>query len=287
MVLGPQGNPVKYDLHGKPLKNMTESVKIEAVNEEVVVLGPQGNPVKYDLHGKPLDENYPPLPTDEQKQIIKDFVNKNPDLGGMTTKYNKYFPPPCNRAGSWEYDPEITWIQTYTGRRFTPTKPLVDAIVLEDIAHPLSMQCRFSGHTNFFYSVAQHSVLVSYICDEKCALYGLLHDASEAYIVDIPRPIKKSLKEYVDLEKLMQEAICERFGLEKEMPESVKKADDLLLMTEARDLMSPLRDGWGYNHIKPLPFKIQSMDSKEAEQKFIERFCELTGVSAKWFGKNL
>ena len=143
---------------------------------------------------------------------------------------------PCDMFGSWEYHENETWIQTYTGRRFNPTKPIIDSIVLEDIAHPLSMQCRFSGHLSCFYSVAQHSVLTSYICDKKDQLHALLHDASEAYIVDIPRPIKRKLKEYVSLEKVMQDAIFERFNLSKKIPESVKKADDIILETEARDL---------------------------------------------------
>lgn len=247
-----------------------------------MVLDPQGNPVEYDLPGKPIDEGYPPLPTTEQQQLIKEFAKKHPQLENV----KDVPPPPCNATGSWKYKEELTWIQTYTGRRFTPTDPLVNAIVLEDIAHPLSMQCRFSGHTDHFYSVAQHSVLVSYICDAKDALWGLLHDASEAYIVDIPRPVKHCLKEYVALEKVMQEAICDRFKLDKEMPESVKKADDLLLMTEARDLISP-RDGWGYDHIKPLPFNIQAIGSTQAEKLFIDRFCELTGYSPYWFGKNV
>jgi len=219
--------------------------------------------------------SYPPITTPEQNEIINKFMKENPQISMSDIPSSKY--------GSWLFDENETWIQTYTGRRFTPTKPMAGAIVLEDIAHPLSMQCRFSGHVSKFYSVAQHSVLVSYICDEKDALWGLLHDASEAYIVDIPRPIKRVLKEYVDLERVMQESVCERFGLPKGMPESVKKADDLLLMTEARDLMPPLQDGWGYNDIQPLPFKIEAVSQEDAKDRFIMRFCELTKISTDHF----
>jgi uncharacterized protein len=83
------------------------------------------------------------------------------------------------------------WIQTYTGKQFWPLSPLPEDIVIEDIAHALSMQCRFGGHVRTFYSVAQHSVHVSLLVEPQYALWGLLHDAAEAYLVDLPRPIKK------------------------------------------------------------------------------------------------
>lgn len=224
---------------------------------------------------KPIDGEFPPIATPEQLKLIKDLGMKNDAI------------PPCHMLGSWDYDELETWIQTYTGRRFTPLKPMVESIVLEDIAHALSMQCRFSGHIKKFYSVAQHSVLVSYICDTKDALWGLMHDASEAYIVDIPRPVKRKLTEYIDLEKNMQDAICERFDLNKKTPESVKKADDLLLMTEARDLLTTVRDGWGYDHITPLPFKIEPVSQQEAKELFIRRYCELTHINIGFFRKEL
>jgi hypothetical protein len=154
----------------------------------------------------------------------------------------------------------------------------VEAIVIADIAHPLSMQCRFSGHVKSFYSVAQHSVLVSYICDRADALWGLLHDASEAYLVDIPRPIKQSGKfdNYLEFEKVMQRAVCKRFNIPEEMPKSVKYADDALLMTEARDLMSPLHAGWTITG-DPLPFRITPWSQQEAKNAFMKRFIELYG----------
>ena len=180
--------------------------------------------------------------------------------------------------GSDKFRQEEAWIQTYSGKRFTPINPNPDSIVIQDIAHALSMQCRFSGHVKQFYSVAQHCVLVSYICDSKDALWGLLHDATEAYLVDVPRPLKKSGKfgAYLEAEKVMQDAICVRFGLPLEEPDSVHHADTVLLATEARDLMSPLRLDWT-QPVKPLPFRIEPMSPREAKLAYLERFFELIG----------
>jgi len=221
------------------------------------------------------DGKFPPLVTPEQELLIKELGLKNSVI------------PPCNMFGSWEYDESLAWIQTYTGRRFTPTKPLIESIVIEDIAHALSRQCRFSGHSLEFYSIAQHSVLASYICDTKDQLWGLLHDASEAYVVDIPRPIKKHIPEYIKLENNVQNAICKRFELDEKMPESVKKADDLLLVTEARDLLSTVRDEWGYDHITPLPFKIEPVSPDEAKEMFLKRYCRIANIKISFFEEEL
>jgi len=219
---------------------------------------------------------FPPTATPEQEEAIKEFYDKHKEL--------KTIPQEFVGTGDRKYRVNEPWIQTYTGRRFSPTNPVVDAIVIEDIAHPLSMQCRFSGHVKEFYSVAQHSVLVSYICDTKDALWGLLHDASEAYLVDIPRPIKQSGKfdNYMEFEKVMQAAVCEKFGLPKDMPKSVKMADDMLLMTEARDFMSPLHTGWT-KPCEPIPFKIVPITHEKAKVAFLRRYCELTGEAFTLF----
>jgi hypothetical protein len=140
------------------------------------------------------------------------------------------------------------------------------------------MQCRFSGHCNEFYSVAQHSVYVSYIADFEDALWGLLHDASEAYLIDVPRPLKRSGKfdSYLEYEKKVQKAVCNRFDLSWEEPKSVKKADAILLATETRDLMYPIREDWVQIE-EPLPFKINPLPPVEAKKLFVKRFFELVG----------
>lgn len=173
------------------------------------------------------------------------------------------------------FNPQAAWVQTYSGKRFTPTEPVASNILIQDIAHSLSMQCRFTSHTNFFYSVGQHSVLVSYLCDMADALEGLLHDASEAYLVDIPAPLKRSGKfdAYIGFESVMAKAVDERFGLKPE-PESVKLADKRILACEARDLMSPVRHDWIYPY-EPMPLYIKPVGPAEAKQMFLKRFYEL------------
>jgi len=175
------------------------------------------------------------------------------------------------------YQEPTGWIQTYSGKKFFPLNPILEDIVIEDIAHALSMMCRFTGHCKEFYSVAQHSVLVSMQCSEANQLYGLLHDASEAYITDISRPVKRTreLEGYRVVEKNLQAAICKRFGLPEEEPEEVKLADTRLLVTEARDLMSPLHPDWVHPS-EPYEFKIEAVAPYMAKRLFLERFNALT-----------
>jgi 5'-nucleotidase len=171
---------------------------------------------------------------------------------------------------------EHGWILTYSGRKFYPLSPHIDSIVIQDIAHALSNICRFTGHCFEAYSVAQHCVLVSYLCDIKDNFYGLLHDASEAYLTDISAPVKHlpEFKFYRDAETKLQTMIYKRFGLEPMEPSSVKIADKLLLATEARDLMPVMHSDWKMP-VEPLPFKIEPLSSHDAEKLFLKRFKEL------------
>lgn len=171
------------------------------------------------------------------------------------------------------------WAQTYSGRIFWPLDPHPEEVHIVDIAHALAYSCRFGGHARFFYSVAQHSVLVSEICDEEDALWGLLHDAAEAYVGDMIRPLKRTvvMSSYRTIEKNVQEAICEKFGLRYEMPASVHRADNMLLATEARDVMGGETRTWNLTQ-RPLPkLRIASMTPEQAEARFLMRFAELGG----------
>lgn len=169
------------------------------------------------------------------------------------------------------------WIFTHSGLPFWPCDPQPDDVRIEDIAHALSQLCRFAGHTRSFYSVAQHSVLVSLLCDPKDALWGLLHDASEAYLCDLPRPVKHSdhLTGYRALEEQVQAAVARKFALPESMPASVKSADGVLLRVEQRDLMN-MPAGWAPS--EPLAWQVQRlvpMGPAEAKQRFLWRFEEL------------
>jgi len=161
------------------------------------------------------------------------------------------------------------FIVTYTGIRFWPLDPRPEEILIEDIAHSLSMQCRFNGHIESFYSVADHCVRVSAECADENKLCGLLHDASEAYLCDIPTPLKKELPDYMKYERQLQSMIYETFGI-KEETEDVKKADKVLLVTEMRDLrLNAELSSFPY---KPLPTVIKPWPQDFAKQVFLDCF---------------
>lgn len=175
------------------------------------------------------------------------------------------------------------WIQTYTGKRFFPLAPRAEDIDIADIAHALSQQCRFTGHTSRFYSVAQHSVHVA----EQCAypIYGLLHDAAEAYLVDLPSPIKWALRSrgchvFDEAEAAIMREVWLRFGLPAPAHGSaeelaIERADLLLLTTEARDFMSPQQPGWHHsveNGYEALPEPLHAWSSPNAERLFLAAF---------------
>ena len=122
-------------------------------------------------------------------------------------------------------------LQTFTGKLVHPMRLTVDDVDIRDIAHALSLLCRFGGHCRVHYSVAQHSVLASYLVAPSDALWALLHDASEAYLVDVPTPLKRlaAMTGYRAVEAQVQLTICHAFGLPHEMPASVHAADGALV----------------------------------------------------------
>ena len=170
-------------------------------------------------------------------------------------------------------------MQTYTGGVFWPMDPRPSEVYFWDIAAALSKQCRYAGHSSEFYSVAQHSVLVSQCVAPENALWALLHDASEAYLVDVPKPIKPYLDNYQELERVVMDAVLVRFGLgyAREMPEEVKEMDQRILANEQAALMpNPPRD-WGLKPAIP-NLKIDPItDTNVAESLFISRMFELQG----------
>lgn len=163
------------------------------------------------------------------------------------------------------------WIQTYTGRQFYPLDPRPEDIDPLDIVASLSRQCRFTGHTRSFYSVAQHSILVADHVPVDMRLWALLHDASEAYLCDLPRPLKRQpeFKAYREAETRVQACVCERFGLPVPEPEAVRLADLRMLATEARDLMPNKPAEWDW---MPPPFgqRIIALSSDDAARLFAD-----------------
>ena len=167
------------------------------------------------------------------------------------------------------------WSQTYTGKRFYHLDPKPEDISIADIAHSLAYQCRYTGHTTRFYSVAEHSLYVSRYCTPENALWGLLHDASKAYICDIPAPLKPYLTNYKEIEDKIMACICERFGLEPEMPTEVKQLDKDILRNEYHAVMVMHESNWGakYNGIYRL--NIPEHSPPGIEFSFLRKFRSL------------
>jgi hypothetical protein len=184
---------------------------------------------------------------------------------------------------------EDNFIRTYTGKKFWPLNPVVTDICIEDIAHALAFECRFAGHCNRFYSVADHSIRVSHEVERRAmqdhrshealiqvielAMWGLLHDASEAYLKDMPSPIKRAPQigtVYKQYEGNLMDAIALRFDLMPIEPAIVRDVDRTLCHTEMRDLMngSVVRG-------TPLEETIFPRTSFDARRDFLARYTQL------------
>lgn len=167
------------------------------------------------------------------------------------------------------------WIQTATGRQFWPMDPRPNEVFLDDIAHALSLLCRFGGHCLRFYSVAEHSVLLSRAAPRPYKKWALLHDASEAYVVDVPSPIKPALVGYKPLEQRVMQAIALRFNLHLGLPDIVKKLDRAILMDEQRQNMAASAVAWS-NSVEPLGVVLQFWDPERARAEFLREFETLS-----------
>jgi hypothetical protein len=168
-------------------------------------------------------------------------------------------------------------IVTYTGRVIDPLDPDPDLINIRDIAHSLSQQCRFTGHTREFYSVASHSTLATLLVPEELKLTALLHDASEAYLSDLARPVKHGLgfgEAYREVESRLQECVADKFDLPWPFPEEIHDADDTLLRSEQRDLMPDALRVPGDSYT---PFPIYGEPPQRAEFRFLEEYRRLSG----------
>ncbi len=180
-----------------------------------------------------------------------------------------------------------SWVQTFTGKKFTPLDPRPEDVCIEDIAHALSQKVRFTGHTNWLYTVGQHSLYVSSILPPRLKLAGLLHDATEAYLPDIAAPIKgfvhlttpRGVVPFREFEDYLADVIFAGLGLSSLRPlidsEEMKRADLVMLATEVRDVMGPAPDDWGLAHmpawgsieLEPSPAQVKS--------KFLEEYHRL------------
>lgn len=167
-------------------------------------------------------------------------------------------------------------IVTRGGRAFDLLRPRWQDVSILDVAYALSRLCRFCGHVRF-YSVAQHSVLVSRLCAPGDALWGLLHDAAEAYVADVPGPLKQlpALAGYRRVEASVQAAVSRRFGLPSSQPESVRLADKRLALAEMRDLFDPPRSPEYLAGVEPAPERVVPVGPEGAQRLFLRRYAEL------------
>lgn len=171
------------------------------------------------------------------------------------------------------------FMQTNSGGRYYPLDPRQDQIDPGDIAHALSLLCRYGGHVDRFYSVAEHCVLVSLAVPPEHALQALLHDATEAYVVDVPRPVKQHLTNYKELEARVWAVIADRFDVSRVVAPEVTEADNRILLNERAALMRNAEVGaWTVDGMEPLDISIRAWSPERAKIEYLDRLRELGAI---------
>ncbi|WP_181168649.1 MULTISPECIES: hypothetical protein [unclassified Mesorhizobium] len=233
---------------------------------------------RYVEHDTLPQETFGPMTRAEFDAAPVEFTNDNVGLRGaaaegaraVASTVHVRIPSNDNTARRGDF------MQTFTARQFWPLDARNDEVHIEDIAHSLSLQCRYAGHCKQFYSVAEHSVLIAnwiwWHGSAADALCGLLHDATEAYLVDMPRPVKRSLHEYRLHEAALWKVIAARYGLPGVMPDVVHEADNRIIADELVN-MAPM--AWHAKHDDPLGVELQFWSPAEAEANFLATFAAL------------
>lgn len=177
------------------------------------------------------------------------------------------------------------WMQTFSGLQFFPLDPKVEDVAAIDIAHALSLTCRYGGHVKQFYSVAEHCVRISWWLQEQgepwdVQLAGLLHDAAEAYIGDMVRPLKHHMPAYQEIDRDVSRVIYSVFGCPTEyadeLPPRVKEADNRILLDERDALLSTPPGSWEQDALHPLGIPITCWPPASAEAMYAELLQDLT-----------
>lgn len=179
---------------------------------------------------------------------------------------------------------EVIWIETFTRRRVDPLHMLEDDIDIRDIYISLSHLCRYVGQCKRFYSVGQHSIHVAEMVlnaphgdrpreeHHRTCLAALLHDGAEAYISDISRPVKHSIAQLMKVEDRLMGEVTKRFKLHGADWSLIKKMDNIMLATEAFELMQSRGEGWYLPEPRDRHLVIPVMTSTEVQDVFIDRF---------------
>lgn len=179
--------------------------------------------------------------------------------------------------GSPDFPTIFTWSEFY----FDYSKPFENRINIEDIAAGLSNTCRFAGQCHWFYSVAEHSVLVSHVVPDEYAMIGLLHDAAEGYVGDVPAPLKQLLPDFRRIEDSLQQAIWRNFDIipSEEAMEAVHEADLAMLKLEQKEVMGNKDRWYRLDKVKPADTSVSFWSPHEAREEFLARFKELSALT--------
>lgn len=187
----------------------------------------------------------------------------------------------CRQHGQTKFKgPDVRkgdWMQTTLGKQFWPLDPRPEEVDIRDIAGALSKLCRYGGQCLQFYSVAEHCVHVANHAPVDLKLTALLHDASEAYLSDVIRPIKSHLTNYLEIEAGLERVIAERFGLSHPWSADVKRLDTAILADERDQAMAPPPVPWSQTTEPALGVMLQFWSPLRAEIEFIEAFYRYGG----------
>jgi hypothetical protein len=171
------------------------------------------------------------------------------------------------------------WMQTRNGIAFYPIDPRPEEINIFDISSALSKQCRYAGHCIRPYSVAEHCVHVSMASPHEYALTALMHDASEAYLVDIPRPLKRMMSQYREIEAKLEQVIADKYNLTYPFPKAVKDIDNRILSDERIQNMSKPPMPWNTDeNLEPIGITLQYWSPARANEEFLDAFYRYGGV---------
>jgi hypothetical protein len=210
------------------------------------------------------------------------FIHKNEDCSICKT-YREQFTNAFDVSHGSTEDVEKAWILTYTGKKFKHLAPTPEMIDIRDIAHALSNLGRWTGHTKWFYPVAQHAVYCSYLVAPEFAFDALNHDDAEAYLGDMNSPLKHFTAAgpaYLKIEEKVEAVLFKKFGVRFPLPPEVKEVDTQMLYAERAQLLDN-PDGVQYEHNKwgmdetAANIRIERWTARRAEKMFLRRFREL------------
>lgn len=173
-----------------------------------------------------------------------------------------------------------TSVQSSSGLYLDYANPTADQFTILDLVKGLARECRFSGQTKSFYSVAQHSVLVSLAVPKEYALHALFHDGSEAFLRDIATPLKRLLPDYREMEAKIQAIVHQKVGLdaqfEHHVEQAIKTADLAVFAAERQQLMPADGRAWPCaQEVKPFEVMIEPMGPARAIHYFMERHASI------------